>query len=119
MVRKFRYSKAKPVAGDWAAYSATVLHQFVEERLARGLTVAERRLCRFVDVFAGRVFEAPEAFKDRRKEIEAACWEIKQLWPTIEAGVVAKEAMPAKSNNPVRSARSLASGIRVMPIGTA
>jgi hypothetical protein len=83
---KFRYVKTRPVDGRWAAYSATILHQFVEERLAVGGAGVERRQCRFVDVFAGKVFEAPGSYKERRNEVEAACWEIKQLWPTIDIG---------------------------------
>jgi hypothetical protein len=81
---KFRYVKTKPINDEWAGYSATILHQFVEERLATGGAGAERRQCRYVDVFAGRAYEAPECFKERRKEVEAACLEIKSLWPTVQ-----------------------------------
>jgi hypothetical protein len=38
---------------------------------------------RFVDVLAGKVFEAPESFKARRKDIETACWNIKDVWSTV------------------------------------
>ena len=81
---KFRYVKTRPINEEWAAYSATIIHQFVDERLATGEVCAERRQCRYVDVFAGRSYEAPESFKDRRKEVEAACREIKGLWPSVE-----------------------------------
>ena len=81
---KFRYVKTKPVTDEWAAYSAAVLHRFVEDYLAGEEIEAERRHCRYVDVFAGKIHEAPESFKDRRRDIEAACWQIKQLWGAIK-----------------------------------
>lgn len=81
---KFRYVKTKPIDDEWAGYGATLLHKFVEERLATGGVAADRRQCRYVDVFGGRAFEAPQSFKERRKEVEAACLEIKALWPVIE-----------------------------------
>ena len=83
---KFRYVKTKPITEAWAGYSATILHQFVEGRLTTDETAVERRHCRYVDVFAGKTYEAPVSFKERRREIEAACLEIKGLWPTIQAG---------------------------------
>jgi hypothetical protein len=81
---KFRYVMTKPINDEWAGYSATILHQFVDERLATGGAGAERRQCRYVDVFAGKAFEAPECYKERRKEVDAACLEIRGLWPSVE-----------------------------------
>ncbi|AMV40988.1 hypothetical protein VT85_26370 (plasmid) [Planctomyces sp. SH-PL62] len=83
---KFRYVKTKPITDKWAAYSATLLHQFVEERLSGPDGAVDRRRCNFVDVFAGRVHEAPSNFKELRKDVEAACWHIKELWPSVRMG---------------------------------
>lgn len=80
---KFRYGKTKPISDEWAAYSATTLHQFVEKLGAEGGN-ADRRHCKLVDVFAGRIHEAPASYKERRKEIEAACWQIKEVWAGIK-----------------------------------
>jgi hypothetical protein len=81
---KFRYVKTTPVTDKWAAYSTTLLHQFVEEHLGGSERVADRRRCNLVDVFAGRIHEAPANFKALRKDVEAACWQIKELWPNVQ-----------------------------------
>jgi hypothetical protein len=80
---KFRYVKTKPVNAEWAQYSATILHRYVESELALEGEVAQRTLCRVVDVFAGKVYEAPGTFKARRENVEAACWHIKNSWDSI------------------------------------
>ena len=80
---KFRYVKTKPVNAEWAQYSATILHRYVESELALEGEVAQRTLCRVVDVFAGKVYEAPGTFKTRRENVEAACWHIKNSWNSI------------------------------------
>jgi hypothetical protein len=82
---KFRYVKSKQLSEKWAAYSATLLHQFTETHLCGDETHAERRHCRFVDVFAGQIFEAPERYKDLRKDVEAACGQIRELWKSVGA----------------------------------
>jgi hypothetical protein len=79
---KFRYGKTTPISKEWAAYSATTLHQFVET-LAGGADLVDRRHCKIIDVFAGRVYEAPACYKERRKDIEAACWHIKEIWSRV------------------------------------
>jgi hypothetical protein len=80
---KLRYGKTKAITEEWGAFSATILHQFAERYLASVEVRAERRHCRLVDVFAGKIFEAPESFKTRRKDVEAACWNIKNIWDTV------------------------------------
>jgi hypothetical protein len=80
----FRYSKTKSVTEEWGLFSSTILHHFIETHLASEERHAERRYCLFVDVFAGKVFEAPESFKARRKDLEAACWNIKNVWNTVK-----------------------------------
>jgi hypothetical protein len=80
---KLRYGKTKAITEEWGAFSATILHQFAERHLAGTEVHAERRHCRIVDVFAGKVSEAPESFKARRKDLEAACWNIKSIWDTV------------------------------------
>ena len=37
----------------------------------------------FVDVFAGQIHEAPANFKELRKEMNAACWHIGEIWPKV------------------------------------
>jgi hypothetical protein len=80
---KFRYVKTKAISEKWAAYSATLLHLFAEGFLCEDGVHAERRHCRLVDVFAGQIYEAPERFKDLRKNVEAACGQIRELWKSV------------------------------------
>ena len=80
---KFRYVKTKPITDKWAAYSATLLHRFVEVQPGDPGGVADRRRCNLVDVFAGRIHEAPANFKELRKEVDAACWYIGEIWPKV------------------------------------
>ena len=80
---KFRYVKTRPITDEWAAYSTTVLHQFAEKGLVGPEGTVDRRHCKLVDVFAGRIYEAPASYKERRKDVEAACWHIKELWPRV------------------------------------
>lgn len=80
---KFRYVKDSCVSESWAKYSTTLLHQLVEEQLADEGRMADRRQCRFVDVFAGRIYEAPENFAKLRDDITAACEQIRDLWKSV------------------------------------
>jgi hypothetical protein len=68
---------------EWARHSATILHRYVESELDLEGEVAQRTLCRVIDVFAGKVYEAPGTFKARRENVEAACWHIKNSWDSI------------------------------------
>jgi hypothetical protein len=83
---KFRYVKTKPVNQEWALFSATILHQYVEDQLTLDGEAAQRDMCRIVDVFAGMMYEAPSCFKARRKNVEAACWHIKNSWDSVTPG---------------------------------
>ena len=80
---KFRYVKDSCVSESWAKYSTTLLHQLVEEQLADEDCQADRRNCRFVDVFAGRIYEAPENFVKLRDDITVACEQIRELWKSV------------------------------------
>lgn len=79
---KFRYGKTNPISQEWAAYSATTLHQFVET-LGDSVHRVDRRHCQLIDVFAGGIYEAPASYSERRKDIEAACWHIKEIWSRV------------------------------------
>jgi hypothetical protein len=83
-VVKFRYVKTKAMSVKWATYSATLLHLFAETHLRGDETHVERRHCRFVDVFAGQIQEAPERYRDLRKDVEAACCQIRELWKSVD-----------------------------------
>ncbi|WP_210405661.1 hypothetical protein [Paludisphaera borealis] len=78
-----RWPRRCHLSEKWAAYSATLLHQFAETHLCGDETHADRRHCRLVDVFAGQVHEAPERFKNLRKDVEAACGQIRELWKSV------------------------------------
>jgi hypothetical protein len=81
---KFRYGKTKAITDKWAAHSTTLLHQFAGEYLSGDEMHSDRRHCRLVDVFAGRIYEAPESYKDLRKDVHAACEQIRELWKSVK-----------------------------------
>jgi len=66
-------------------YVATTVHQYMEQYLAdNGMEgKAKPGMCYVVDVFARQVYQAPNNCRSMRKDIAAACDEIKNQWPHI------------------------------------
>jgi len=71
--------KSVPLTDQAADFVTTVLWQFVELAYA---AEPDRQRCIFVDVFATKIHTAPQAYKRRMKDLEAACEEIAARWPT-------------------------------------
>ena len=67
-------------AGD---YVSTVVRRWVDTYLADERRRTERRLCRVIDVFGNRVFQAPQAYKRRMDNVSAACEEIALRWSAV------------------------------------
>lgn len=73
--------KSFALTDDSAPYIGAVLQQFATDHLTpRGMP--DYRLCGVLDVFTGRVFMAPRAYRNRLSHVEAACEEIARAWPT-------------------------------------
>ena len=77
---KLYVSKRGPLADDAALYVGTVLHQYMNEVLTPVVKI-EAKNCMVIDILAQRVYTAPTSFKQRRKDILAACEEIVRAWP--------------------------------------
>lgn len=75
---KIHISKSNPLNEKSGKYVATLVHRFLEN-LYPGKTVRPD-FCISLDVFTGQYFLAPRSFKSMRKDIEAACNEIRLLW---------------------------------------
>lgn len=73
------FNKTNPLDENSGAYVASLLHQFVEERLGH-VGVPDPGACRVIDVLNGKVYTAPKSYKRRRQDIEAACQEIAAVW---------------------------------------
>ncbi len=62
---------------------ATVLQQFLEEKVAEEDETVLPKFCFSIDVFAGECQEAPTSIKRRREQIYAACEEYKLWWDSL------------------------------------
>lgn len=78
---KVHLSKGFALNDVSAQYSATALHQWVDQYLATPDSPANPRACLVIDVFAQSVWRAPHAHRRRRAHLEAACEEIASRWP--------------------------------------
>ena len=77
---KLYLSKTYELDENSAQYVGTVLHQYIEQFVVDDDGQADHRACCVVDVFAQKIYDAPRAFRARRKDIEAACEEIALRW---------------------------------------
>jgi hypothetical protein len=77
---KLYINKTYPMSEAAGLYTATTLHQFVDECPSAGGS-CDYRMCYVVDVFGGHIFTASRSYKQRRKSLEAACEEIRRAWP--------------------------------------
>jgi len=77
---KLHFPRSHPHTEASAQYVATLLRMYSMTAMhtkGRALTDA----CIVIDVFSGRVMEAPRGYKRRWRDISAACEEIRQAWP--------------------------------------
>jgi hypothetical protein len=79
---KLHFSKASPFDDKSAAYVGAILHEFSKQH-GPSPTDCGPCGCMVIDVFNGKMFEAPTAAKKRLKDVQAACKEIATLWPTV------------------------------------
>lgn len=77
---KVHISKGFPLNELAAQYSATLLHQWVEQHLSTEHEPANHKACLVLDVFAQTVWTAPRSHRRRRADIAVACEEIALRW---------------------------------------
>jgi hypothetical protein len=75
---KIHISKSNALTEQSGKYVATLVHRFLEKNYS-GKNVRPE-FCISMDIFTGKYFTAPRSFKMLRKEIDAACAEIRLLW---------------------------------------
>lgn len=75
---KLYISKRTPLNSRTGDYATTLLHQYMSS-----IGDSAPRRCVMLDVFAQSTFEAPQHFTNRRRDIEAACSEIRIAWPEV------------------------------------
>jgi hypothetical protein len=80
---KLYFSKTNPLTEERAKYTGTILYRYAQERLSQDKKV-DYRLCHVIDVFARKIYRAPRTYKQRLKDVEAACEEIARVWPFVE-----------------------------------
>lgn len=67
------------LSDDALTFVSTVLYRYLAEHLSSENAV-DHRNCFVVDVFAGRIFQAPKTFKRNMGHVRAACNEIATIW---------------------------------------
>ena len=72
-VIKLYFSKNNPLDEETGNYISTATHQWVEKNLISSGLNAPYHMTLVYDVFNGKIFTPPRAFKKRRKDIGAAC----------------------------------------------
>lgn len=79
---KLYLSKSHPLTDDTAGYVATLVHSYAGHRFT-GPKSVDRKHCYVFDVFQEKLFVAPVNHTQRRKDINAACEEIANRWPSL------------------------------------
>lgn len=78
---KINLSKGHPLDRESATYVATLLKAHLEDLFPKERILSQ--FCLAFDVFSGEYFPARTSYKTRKKELEAACEEIRSLWPAL------------------------------------
>lgn len=82
-VIKLHFSKNNTLNKKAGLYVATLLQRFVKEQIADDSVHVSDKRCMVLDIFTGRRYTAPRAYKQRREELERACLGIKSIWPHV------------------------------------
>ena len=77
------FSKSSPLNKESTKNVATLVHQFVEEKVAKKNEIPETRYCISIDVFSNSYETAPKSFLRRRNNIADACTEIDLWWDKV------------------------------------
>lgn len=74
---KIHISKTHNLTEASGKYVGVLIHRFLESNYPQKVRTD---FCISLDIFTGKYFVAPRSFKSLRKDIEAACNEIRLLW---------------------------------------
>lgn len=88
-------SKASPLTAETSSLHGALLHWYAAESFGDS-GEARSDLCFIVDVFAQKIFSAPDSFRQRRKLLEASCQEIADRWQSIRTRLIASEKPTSK-----------------------
>lgn len=79
---KLYLSSTKALGEDRARFGGTILWRYVAE-MAREDEEADHEMCFLLDVMECKWHRAPRTYKRRLNHVEAACREIRALWPFL------------------------------------
>jgi hypothetical protein len=79
---KLYFSKTHPLSPESGQYVAIMLYRYLADAWGAAGRVLPRH-CLVLDVFRGALYRAPEAYRRRLKQIEAACGEIAERWERL------------------------------------
>jgi hypothetical protein len=74
--------KGHALTEETGKHAAAIVHQFAQQQQTEWQE-PQRQLCLVFDVFRKTLYRAPVAFRNRRAQIEEACFEIAARWSTI------------------------------------
>ncbi|MDF7807378.1 hypothetical protein P4E94_08010 [Pontiellaceae bacterium B12219] len=78
---KFHFSKSVPLGDVGSDYVALILRLYLEEEI--GVKNVDPKKCIVLDIHDGNLRFAPKSFVKRKRDIQAACDEIRSGWETI------------------------------------
>ncbi len=74
--------KNNPLTDEAGSFVSTLLYRYIAEVISSEAAVHNKN-CFVVDVFAGKVFQAPNTYKRNMNNIAAACAEISARWRSL------------------------------------
>jgi len=80
---KFNITKTTTLNEENRKNVATILHQFLEERVKSEDEITPFNFCFSIDIFSKKCENAPSSYKNRRTQIHASCEEYKLWWETL------------------------------------
>ena len=78
---KLMFNKTSQISQTEMEYVSTLLHHYIKEQYNQSAKPAD---CFSIDIFGGKMVEAPKSFKRRMNDIEASCEEIHDTWQRVE-----------------------------------
>lgn len=89
---KLHFSRSAPLSSESLQYASTLIYRHLENNSDQ----PTKSRCISVDIFAHRAEAVPRAVKDRIKNLEAACEEIAERWPSLADVARAQGAFEAE-----------------------
>lgn len=80
---KLHFPKTNPLNEEAGGYISTALQMYLDSFL-QSTGVPSAKHCLTIDIASGKVYEGVTAITQRKKDVEAACEQIFNLWPSIK-----------------------------------